>query len=371
MKANYFEIDDNKILDAKLTSSMETVSHCVFESINLSSNTLVNKLKFHDCIFLGCVIPDAVMNNMDASCLVFPNIRKPFKTFPNRLYDSKTLYAGYDYCNEQTFENCYDTKVYRHYMSFGKRGEDYVETLARSLHDHSITNALQDLLDASDEKKVVGVMGGHAKRRDDPDYLKIVLLSKHLTEKGRLMVTGGGPGAMEATHLGAWMAGRSDADAVEAVAMLSPSPTFTDKGWLSLSFQVMDRFPLQSDYRSLAIPTWYYGHEPTAPFATDIAKYFDNSVREDGIVTIAKGGIIYTPGSAGTLQEIFEDAAQNHYESVGYASPMVFMGEDYWTNQMPIYPLLHDLQEKGRYKNLLLTISDDESKIIEAIMNFA
>ena len=222
-----------------------------------------------------------------------------------------------------------------------------------------------------DEKMVIGIMGGHARRRDDAQYRQIVYLSKRLTEMGRLMVTGGGPGAMEATHLGAYMAGRPDSEVEEALAMLIPSPTFRDEGWLRRSFEVMERFPLNSDYRSLAIPTWYYGHEPTAPFATDIAKYFDNSVREDGIVTIAKGGIIYTPGSAGTMQEIFQDAGQNHYESVGYASPMVFMGKDYYTNYMPAYSLLKDLSDRGVFKNMYLSISDDNDEIIDSIVKFS
>jgi hypothetical protein len=29
------------------------------------------------------------------------------------------------------------------------------------------------------------------------------------------------------------------------------------------------------------------------------AKYFANSVREDGLLTVATGGVVYTPGSAG------------------------------------------------------------------------
>lgn len=308
--------------------------------------------------------------NSDLS-LYIPKMDKPFPTYPRKLYTSKDLYAGYDYHDESTFETCFDTKVYRHYISYGKqRGKDVRETLARSLHDHFITRCLHHLLDTYDEKMVIGIMGGHAKRRDDPGYRQIVFLSKKLTEMGRLMVTGGGPGAMEATHLGAWMAGRSEAEVNEAVDMLMPSPTYQDEGWLRRSFEVMERFPLQTEYRSLAIPTWYYGHEPTAPFATDIAKYFDNSVREDGIVTIAKGGIIYTPGSAGTMQEIFQDAAQNHYESVGYASPMIFMGKDYYTNCMPAYKLLKELSDKGLFKNMILTISDDNEEIIDAIVRF-
>ena len=306
----------------------------------------------------------------DDLSLFIPKLGKPFSTYPKGLYTSKILYNGYDYHDESTFETCYDTKVYKHYINQGKQGHEVRETLARALHDHFISHALNNLLSLYDEKDVIGIMGGHALSRKEPGYRQIVFLSKKLTEMGKLMVTGGGPGAMEATHLGAWMAGRSDAEVNEAVDMLIPSPTYKDEGWLCHSFEVMECFPLKTEYRSLAIPTWYYGHEPTAPFATHIAKYFDNSVREDGIVTIAKGGIIYTPGSAGTMQEIFQDAGQNHYESVGYASPMIFMGKDYYTHYMPAYSLLKDLSDRGIFKNMILTISDDNDEIIDAIVRF-
>ena len=306
----------------------------------------------------------------DDLSVYIPKMDKPFSTYPKSLYTSKMLYEGYDYHDESTFETCYDTRVYRGYMSFGQRGQDVRETLARSLHDHFITHHLYKLLDQYDEKMVIGVMGGHARRRDDSQYRQIVYLSKRLTEMGRLMITGGGPGAMEATHLGAYMAGRTDEEVEEALAMMMPAPTYKDEGWLRRSFEVMERFPLTSGYRSLAIPTYFYGHEPTAPFATDIAKYFDNSVREDGIVTVAKGGIIYTPGSAGTMQEIFQDAGQNHYKTEGYASPMIFMGKDYYTHYMPAYAMLKDFSDRGIFKNMLLTISDDNDEIIDAIVKF-
>ena len=310
-----------------------------------------------------------IMSNKDFSVYV-RKLGKPYNTFINRLYNCQMLYDGYDYHDESTFSKCYDSIVYEHYIAQGKRGHEVLETLTRALHDHFITYELYKMLDLYDEKDVIGIMGGHAKRRDDPQYRQIVFLSKRLTEMGRLMVTGGGPGAMEATHLGAYMAGRTDEEVEEAIAMLIPSPTFRDEGWLRRSFEVMERFPMQTEFRSLAIPTWYYGHEPTAPFATDIAKYFDNSVREDGVVTIAKGGIIYTPGSAGTVQEIFQDAGQNHYESEGYASPMIFLGKDYYTKHLPAYTFLKDLSDRGIFKNMLLTISDDNDEIIEAIEKF-
>ena len=131
----------------------------------------------------------------------------------------------------------------------------------------------------------------------------------------------------------------------------------------------MEKYP-RGPFESLGIPTWLYGHEPSAAFASHIAKLFENSIREDGLLTLAYGGIIYTPGSAGTLQEIFQDAAQNHYLSFGFASPMIFLGRKFWTEDVPVYPFLKDLQAKGRYKNLPLSIHDDSEEIVKDLMAF-
>jgi predicted Rossmann-fold nucleotide-binding protein len=183
------------------------------------------------------------------------------------------------------------------------------------------------------------------------------------------MLSGGGPGAMEATHLGAWMAGYSNEDVEEALQILSVAPSFKNSEWLASAFKVINKYP-QNKYISLGIPTWLYGHEPSTPFATHIAKFFENSIREDSILTLAFGGIIYTPGSAGTMQEIFQDAVQNHYLSFGISSPMIFMGKEAWTQQMPVYPLLQELQACNKYKNLLLALSDDIDEIIEKLLKF-
>jgi predicted Rossmann-fold nucleotide-binding protein len=175
---------------------------------------------------------------------------------------------------------------------------------------------------------------------------------------------------MEATHLGAWMAGRTETETEDTLTILQEAPSFKDRLWLETALQVMKKYP-QEHTVSLGVPTWLYGHEPATPFATHIAKYFENALREDGLLTIAKGGLIYSPGSAGTLQEIFQEAVQNHYLSFGYASPMIFLGVDYWTDEMPIYPLLEHLMKKGKYKNLLLTLTDDEHCIVDTLERFA
>ena len=176
---------------------------------------------------------------------------------------------------------------------------------------------------------------------------------------------------MEATHLGAWLAGRTLDEVDDALLMLTPYPSFHDEGWLSSAFNVMERYPQQQkQYVSLGIPTWLYGHEPSTPFASHIAKFFDNSIREDAILTLPYGGIVYTPGSAGTMQEIFQDAVQNHYVSVGLTSPMIFVGCDFWTNQMPVYPMLKNLMQTGMYKNLILALTDDLDEVVQELQRF-
>lgn len=370
MRANYIEIEE---LDAlrQLLSRTEVVRRYAFQAVNFEKSGFpVENYRFEDCLFMGCIIPPRMYYAMNEQCIVLPRVKMPYKVFPNKLYNARTLYLHYKPGEHETFYTCYDTICYERYMALGKETSDIKETLCRVLHDHSIGNALDQFITRYDPKDIVAVMGGHAVKRTDPSYKQIVQISKRLTEIGKLMVSGGGPGAMEAVHLGAWLAGRDD-DAVEdALQIMSICPTFRDAGWLTSAFEVMKKYPRDEQYHSLGIPTWFYGHEPATPLATEIAKFFDNSVRENYIISVPKGGIIYTPGSAGTFQEIFQDAAQNHYETLGYSSPMVFLGQQYYTEETPIYPLLVDLQERGKYRNLILKITDSTDDVIRFLMDF-
>ena len=369
MQKNYVEIASHEAL-RELLENDGVVTRCAFQSIDFTICSGATERIYSDCIFMGCTIPEAMMQCMDNRCYIFPSLRKPFNCFPARLYNAATLYAGYNPSCDSSFDECYDTRVYRHYTGKGKISSDISEMLARALHDHSVSDSLHEMLNRYDERSVVAVMGGHAVLRTDVNYIKIATISKLLTEQGYLMLSGGGPGAMEATHLGAWMAGRDGEELSDAVKMLSVAPCYKDCEWLRSAFEVMEKYPRREDFCSIGIPTWFYGHEPATPFASHIAKYFDNSVREDGLLAVAKGGVIYTPGSAGTMQEIFQDAAQNHYETFGFASPMVFFGEAYWRKQVPIYELLSSLQEQGRYRNLILSITDDIESVVEHILSF-
>lgn len=294
----------------------------------------------------------------------------PFDVSRKSLYHPAELYEGFSPDDESSYSLCFDSIIYQRYTAMGQHTNNVKELLARTLHDHSIHTALARFFKTYDHRRCVGVMGGHALLRTDKIFRDIALLSQRLTHEGFVMLSGGGPGAMEATHLGAWMAGFTSKDMEDALETMLPAPSFRDAGWLQTAFSVIDKYP-QQEYVSLGIPTWRYGHEPSTPFATHIAKFFENSIREDNILTLAFGGIIYTPGSAGTLQEIFQEAVQNHYLTYGFASPMIFLGKRFWTEEIPVYPLLEHLMETGKYRNLLLTLTDDIDEAVATLQAFS
>lgn len=325
--------------------------------------------RFSRCLFLGCTLSDDLLHHLLPDNFIFPSLDVPFNTYPHSLYNKDSLYNGFDRHRPETYSETLDHVVYEYYQASLER-LSIKDTLAQRLHDHSITDSLHEYISRYDERKLVAIMGGHRVKRTDAMYLQVARLSKMLTERGYLMLSGGGPGAMEATHAGAWMAGRGDEELLEAVSIIGEAPVYSHENWLGSAFEMMERFP-DPAYESLGIPTWHYGHELPTPFATRIAKYFENSVREEGLLAIAKGGVIFTPGSAGTMQEVFQDLAQNHYESYGYASPMIFLNVDFWTRERPIFPIIRQMSDQGDLMNLNLGLYDHNEEVLEHLRKFS
>jgi len=323
--------------------------------------------------FLGCELaPEALASVTAGGACVFPRFADlPVRPFRSSLYTAEELYEGYTPGMPDSYGTTIDSRAYHWHRSVVE-SQKVVETLAERVHDHAIDNALTAVLQRVGPGKVVAIMGGHSMRRDDDAYARVAMLAKHLADAGFYMATGGGPGAMEAANLGAFLRDHPDAAVDEALAILRVAPTYEPMGaWLDTAFEVRDRFPRPNDDAvSLGVPTWHYGHEPPNLFATEIAKYFSNSIREDGLLAIALAGVVFAPGSAGTIQEIFQDAAQNHYKSFGIASPMVFMDVEFWTAQKPVYPLLKQLAD-GREYGDLLSAFDDFDDIVAFIEAFA
>ena len=67
--------------------------------------------------------------------------------------------------------------------------------------------------------------------------------------------------------------------------------------WLAAARDV--RAAVREGAPSLGIPTWFYGHEPSNLFATAVAKYFRNALREGVRQMLAwePSGIILSHGA--------------------------------------------------------------------------
>ena len=119
--------------------------------------------------------------------------------------------------------------------------------------------------------------------------------------------------------------------------------------------------------RSLGIPTWHYGHEPPNAFASAVAKYFRNAIREDVLLQVCGAGIVFLPGAAGTVQEVFQAACTNFYAEADTSSPMVFVGEHHWTEELPVWPLVRRLGA-GRPLAGKLQLVDDAADVVAALV---
>lgn len=365
-----FEIESVEAFDAHIARGLD-LAHVVLQNVDLTAREqALRSLPLGTATFLGCKLsPRSLEQAMTEGALVFPRIEGlPFEPYRARLYDCAELYEGFDPARPESYEQTLDGRVYRHFCDSGRsEPPSILETLARRLHDHAITDALEELIQG---RKVVAIMGGHSMERGSEGYRTVARIGRALTRRGFFVATGGGPGAMEAAHLGAYLVTRGDEDLERALELLAEAPTFTHPEWLARAFDVLAELPLAAEARrvsqSLGIPTWAYGHEPPNPFATHVAKYFANSVREDGLLTIARHGVVFSPGSAGTLQEIFQDACQNHYTTAGVVSPMVFLGEQFWTEHRPVVPLLRKLAEDRPWARYV-SVTDSAEDVVQAI----
>ena len=284
--------------------------------------------------FLGCTFAEGDSERAEAQgALVLPAIPDvPVDPYRDRLYSPGELYDTADYAASV------DARAY----AWAQQAEGPEALLAQALHDHAIDGALEEALAGWRRgRRVVGVMGGHAHRRGDAAYADAARLGQALGVT-HVVATGGGPGAMEAANLGAWLSG-GDGDLEQALARLGEVPSYRPSigAWARAALDVRERFPDGAE--SLGIPTWHYGHEPPNVFASAIAKYFRNATREAILLEVCDGGIVFLPGAAGTVQEIFQDACENYYADESAVAPMVLVGREHWTGTVPAWPLLRSL----------------------------
>jgi predicted Rossmann-fold nucleotide-binding protein len=373
------EIESRAELDARLAAG--TLSGLTVQGLRLDLDPppALSTVDVRDTLFIGCRFASAEVaaDLVRRGALVVPAFDEvPYPTHPGRLYTAEDLAAGFA---EAGFAGMYDTIVYEHFRVRGGARPLVREALVQRLHDDGIDNALADDVNAWTAARgpnaAIGIMGGHAVPRGSGTYRLAATLGWELARADRLVVTGGGPGVMEAANLGAFLAGRPDTDLSAAIEVMATAPDYRDHdAYTAAALEVRDRFPAAADAGplgwarrgGLSIPTWLYGHEPANLFAGRIAKYFSNAIREDTILRLARGGIVFAPGWAGTVQEVFQAATKTFYGTDGASGPYVFLDAAHWTRRLPVGTLLGRLMAASPAEDMsrLIHVTDDVAEAV-------
>jgi predicted Rossmann-fold nucleotide-binding protein len=308
--------------------------------------------QWEGAVFYGCSFPLTYDDMRSRGARVVPQMDwLPFKVFRSFMYTQDELEK-------------LDAVIYDFYLT----NTTLNAKLAQQIHDHFMQDSLFDYLEG---KSVVSIMGGHQLKRTSPAYRDVALMAHRLAKGGFLVASGGGPGAMEACNLGAYMFEKSQEELDEAIDMMvknqDPNVEFEyqdRKGPAS----VIAKHGKPAYQPSLAIPTYKYGHEPTNMFGTWVCKFFSNAIREDGLLDISNAGIIYTPGSAGTRQEIFQAACGNHYAPDGKEKPTVFYDTEFW-NKSTIPEVLRGVSQGRPFAKWIIE-SNDVQDIVKKLERF-
>ncbi|EME98060.1 TIGR00730 family Rossman fold protein [Streptomyces mobaraensis NBRC 13819 = DSM 40847] len=135
----------------------------------------------------------------------------------------------------------------------------------------------------------ISVFGSARTRRDSPEYEAATAIGRGLVEAGFAVITGGGPGAMEAANKGAMEAG-------------------------GVSVGLGIELPFEQ------------GINPYVNLGVDFRYFF---VRKTMFVKYASGFVVL-PGGLGTLDELFEALTLVQTKKVT-RFPIVLFGSEYWS----------------------------------------
>jgi uncharacterized protein (TIGR00730 family) len=174
----------------------------------------------------------------------------------------------------------------------------------------------------------ISVFGSARVKEDDPEYAEARDIARRIAEAGFAVVTGGGPGVMEAANRGA-----------------------RDAGGVSVGFNI-------------DLP-----HEQFENAYLDISLTFEHFYARKTMFVKAAEGFVIFPGGFGTLDELFEALTLIQTGKVLHF-PVVLFDRDYWA------PLLDWIRERLLPEGMispedleLLTVTDDPDEAVQVLVD--
>ncbi|MDX9893181.1 MAG: TIGR00730 family Rossman fold protein [Patescibacteria group bacterium] len=176
-------------------------------------------------------------------------------------------------------------------------------------------------------QKSVTFFGSARLGAENPYYQKAVRLSKALAQNGYAVLTGGGPGIMEAANLGA-LKGKGD---------------------------------------SLGLTISLPKEQVTNPYVSDFREFHYFFTRKV-CLTFSAEAYIYFPGGFGTLDEFFEILTLIQTNKI-LPVPIILVGKDFWQplEQFLCKTVYRDFKAISKEDFKLYHLTEDEKEIIEII----
>jgi hypothetical protein len=172
----------------------------------------------------------------------------------------------------------------------------------------------------------VSIFGSSRVRPEDEYYKKAVYLARRLVEKGFAVITGGGPGIMEAANRGA-----------------------AEGGGKSVGMNI--RLPFE---------------QKPNPYANIRIEYKYFFVRKVMFVKYAMAYVVM-PGGFGTMDELFEAVTLIQTKRIK-AFPVILMGSDYWNGLLDWVRATMLSERKIQPEDMeLLQVMDDPDQVVKHI----
>ncbi len=173
----------------------------------------------------------------------------------------------------------------------------------------------------------VTIFGSARFTEENPHYQKAMEVGAMLAESGYTVITGGGPGIMEAANRGAFEAGGK-----------------------SIGFNI--ELPMEQD------------PNPYTTDAVNFRYFFSRKV----MMAFATNALICFPGGFGTLDEMFEIITLIQTEKMP-AAPVILVGKDFWR---PLDTFIRDHLLEGEHtisaEDLKLYTITDDLEVIKDIL---
>ena len=232
----------------QLRAAAPNLAGQVVQGVDLTGcSNLLRHCDVSTTIFLGCSTSARLAAWLRArGALIFPAIPGvPFDPYHPGAYTAEELYNDIGEGYHVTLDAAIDR--WRRGLATPPRLRD---TLATALHDDAMTDALDDLLAGTDPSMTVGVMGGHSVTRDSDDYRLAADLGAALAGTGHLVTTWGGPGAMEATNLGAACPPDLLDESLDRLRKVAGTADVTT--WVQAGLDVVSSWPQGAAHRTIA-----------------------------------------------------------------------------------------------------------------------